>query len=196
MDTAQKETLDMLIASLPITYSASFVAQSRSRNAGEKNLSLNWEVTIARKDYPASKITTDYMQGMGHAPDYNACGSETRKVYADKHFRAMAENGKYNTVKRKLSNGNSDWYATFESSFAIMKAIPAPALKDILYSLIMDSDVLNYTGFEDWADNTGYEVDSRKAEKIYQDCLDIALKLKAILGNETIGALQVAFQDY
>ena len=136
------------------------------------------------------------MKNFTHAPDYSACGSETRKVYADEYFHAMAENGKYATVKRKLSNGNVDWYTTFKSSFPTMKAIPAPALKDVLYSLIMDSDVLNYTGFEDWASNFGYDTDSRKGEKLYQDCLAIALKLKAILGNETIEALQLAFQDY
>lgn len=189
MDTAQKETLDTLIASLPITYSAVFIPQSQSRNAGEKQPSLNWKITIASKGiglFDTKGLTTDYMQGIGHLPKDSFYANNPHlqnKLITEEEIKNIRETGKYSVGGKNVS-------------YCLQKALPAPALKDVLYSLIMDSDVLNYTGFEDWAGNFGYDTDSRKGEKLYQDCLAIALKLKALLGNETIEALQAAFQDY
>lgn len=60
----------------------------------------------------------------------------------------------------------------------------------------MDSDVLESSGFEEWASNFGYETDSRKADSIYRACLEIALKLKAVIGNDGLEQLRLAFQDY
>lgn len=59
-------------------------------------------------------------------------------------------------------------------------------------------------GFENWASEYGYDTDSRKAESIYQACLDIALKLRGDIALKLRGAigdsgmveLQTAFQDY
>lgn len=73
------------------------------------------------------------------------------------------------------------------------KAKP-PALVDVLYSLIMDVSVLNYTSFEDWAGDFGYDPDSRKAEQTYKACIDGALKLLQFIPN--LDEATEAFQDY
>lgn len=52
-----------------------------------------------------------------------------------------------------------------------------------------DGDALEMT-FEDWANEFGYDTDSRKAEKTYRACQDNALKLKKILSAEQIQALK------
>jgi len=177
----QPETAITFINTLNLEYSAVFVPQSQSRNASPygiyngENLSLNWRVTISNG---RASITTDYMQGIGHLPDYKQGKKLVIEAKAEEY---AAENGRFNY--RQYVEGNR----------GIPKKLTPPTLTDVLYSLVSDSDVLNYSSFEDWAENFGYDTDSRKAEDIYKACLDIALKLRAIID---IDAAQTAFQDY
>lgn len=179
----EKTEIQALIDSLGITYKVVFVPFSKSRNAKEKNVSLNWLVTIEKG---RQSLTTDYMQGIGHFPNY--ANSLSRNAAYDRYIKECIECGKY----AKNVTGK-----TFHSVNQVpMQAIPAPDLIDVLYSLAVDSEVIDYSGFEDWAENFGYDVDSRKAEKTYRDCLEIALKLRSMLGDDNIAKLREAYQDY
>ncbi len=182
-NTATKHSeLDAFISALPISYSADFIPQSKSRNAGDKNPSINWKVTLTRN--PAATLTTDYMQGIGHIPNYQKIVPfNSRRTVAVASFEKLAS-----------EQGKAGY--SLDGSGMLAKPLPKPELRDVLYSLIMDSDVLNYSSFEDWAQNFGYETDSRKAEKIYNACLAIALQLRGALGQPAIDKLQVLFQDY
>ena len=183
MDTDLAEKRQTLIASLGIEYSAEFVPFSKSRNAKEKHKSLNWIVTLRRG---AQSIATDYMQGIAHAPIYNNPPKHIGRNTAD-HVRLINHEAESGTLAR---------YMTSWDGITKKGPIPAPALEDVLYCLISDSDVLNYSGFEDWAESLGMDSDSRKEEKIYQQCMSIALKLRAMLGDANIEALRESFQDY
>lgn len=123
---------------------------------------------------------------MGHAPSYkNPPRFKDGRV--DEYLRKQAEHleaemGVYPERMGYYYSGN--------------KKLPPPTPDAILYALISDADVLNYSDFEDWAENFGYDSDSIKALKVYQDCLASALKLNACLGAGTIKQLQEYFQDY
>lgn len=67
---------------------------------------------------------------------------------------------------------------------------------DVVYSLTMDSSVLDAGGFEEWAAEFGYDLDSRKAEATYRACLEIALKMRGAIGDSGLALLAEAFQDY
>jgi hypothetical protein len=71
-----------------------------------------------------------------------------------------------------------------------------PDTLDVLYSLHMESDVLNYATFADWAETYGYYSDSRSAESTYRACLEIALAWRAGLGESGMARLSDIFQDY
>jgi len=75
-------------------------------------------------------------------------------------------------------------------------AIPPPELIDVLYCLVLDASVLDFACFEDWADEYGYDTDSRKAERIYKDCLETGLKLRQILGPGGLSELQHEYEGY
>lgn len=66
-------------------------------------------------------------------------------------------------------------------------------IDDVLYSLVIDSDAKDYT-FEDWADNFGYDTDSRKGEQIYHACKKNARKVSTFIDNLEEAA--ELFQDY
>jgi hypothetical protein len=176
--------LDATIAALGLEYRARFVPQSESRNAKEEQPSLNWSVTITRG---RQTLTTDYMQGIAHLPEYNRLAKVQRTKAAHDYLRSCASTGKYSPVPEK---------AAFNSFVMGAKPIPAPLLRDVLYCLVMDAGVLDYSTFEQWAGEYGYDTDSRKAEATYRACLEIALQLRAIVGDDGLRKLQEAFQDY
>ena len=167
--------IDSFLESLNLTYTVRFVPQSLSRNAG-KDYCLNWKISISSKG--SAQINTDYMQGIGHLKGFN---HYDKTIDYARSIKNACETGKW----------SSSAYAHI-----VAKTIPAPLLRDVLYSLIMDSDVLNYSSFEEWANNIGFDADSRSAEKIYKECLSQSLQLRILLGNEVLEKLAKLYQDY
>lgn len=111
-------------------------------------------------------ISTDYMQGCADAPSYRQMDNSVKRAQI---------------VREECEAG---------------VRVKKPALRDVLYSLSMDADAIEYPSFEEWASNFGYETDSRKAENIYRTCLEIALKLRAAIGDDGLAKLREACQDY
>lgn len=169
MDT-NKARIDEVLKKHGLTVESVFVPFSQSRNKDEKNPSLNWKVTLLHKGRKI--VTTDYMAGCGHAPSYSQPGYNT--LDGRKGVNYECEHGK---------------------EFAGSKRLIKPDSRDVIWSLLMDSDVLNYGDFESWAGDFGYDPDSRKAERTYNDCMRIALKVRAI-GESVIEELRDAYQDY
>jgi hypothetical protein len=70
-----------------------------------------------------------------------------------------------------------------------------PSIGDILSSLKEDLSCVYCEGkgfivtFEDFADEFGYNPDSRKAEKIYRECLERSQQLVRMLGTEAANEL-------
>lgn len=72
-------------------------------------------------------------------------------------------------------NGWSDWIVT----------PTPPKIEDVLDSLTTDASCYEEAlNFEDFASNLGYDTDSRKAERIYHLCGDMAKRLRFFLGRE------------
>ncbi len=174
-----KQQIEAWAAQHGVTMAAEFVPFSQSRNKGEKSPSLNWRVTIKRDGRDIR--TTDYSAGCGHCPSSKIVvegGAYHRKNIKERNIAEECETG-----KAGINCPNKG------------KAL-LPDLADVLYSLSMDSSVLDAGGFESWASDYEYDTDSRKAEDIYRACLDIALKLRSGLGETALQELCEACQDY
>ena len=159
---------------LGLTMDAKFVPWSQSRNKGEEQPSLNWSVTIRRNGRDV--LTIDYSAGIAHCSAYSAPGLGLPNSI-----------NRYNAIKFECEHGRGHVNGT--------KPL-MPKLEDVFYSLVLDSSVLDESSFESWAASFGYDSDSRKAEKIYRDCLEIALKLRNALGDTGLALLKEACQDY
>lgn len=178
-----------LIKANGIKLTTVFIPFSKSRNANEKHKSLNWKVTLWRND--TAIITTDYSAGCGHCPAYKKpprFGNGNPDKWAQEQLIAFeCEKGiagfsvspNFGSVMPRSGNKKIE-----------------PDLESVLYSLIMDGDALDYRGFEDWAENFGYDPDSREAEKTYKACMDIALQMRNGLGEKLLSELKEAFTDY
>lgn len=65
-----------------------------------------------------------------------------------------------------------------------------PNVRDVLECLLSDAGTVdNARGFEDWADDLGYDPDSRKAERIYRECVRQTKRLARLLGDDYDDAL-------
>lgn len=137
---------------------------------------VKWKVKISNQ---GREIETDYSTGIGHL-------EKTRNGYLKENCIANVE-----ALEKALRSGDSGYSNT------IRYKIKKPPLDDVVYCLVSDSDALMYDTFEEWADSTGYDADSRSAEKIYNACRKIGSDLKKVFGgSEGLQKLQEAFQDY
>ena len=146
------------LSAMGLSLDATFIPWSQSRNREEKQKSLNWMITLKREGRRC--ITTDYMQGIGHIPGFPVQAKMT--VFLDELLTHTCETGRVYD------------YKTGDAASPIK--LPPPNIANVLHCLFLDSDVLNYATFEEWAPDLGYDPDSREAEKIYQACLKIALQ--------------------
>jgi hypothetical protein len=75
-------------------------------------------------------------------------------------------------------------------------SIKEPTAADVLHCLISDAQSVGFSnGFEDWATSLGYDPDSRKAEKIYNDCVASSTKVRKLLGKD-FDAFAKACEDF
>ncbi len=181
-----KTRIEDAAVELGLTMTAVFVPFSKSRNAGEKHPSLNWLVTFHRNGREV--ITMDYVAGSGHCPAYRATVREMgnqNSLLRQEVIRWECEHGTPGRHNGGLSGVGKSGQPPILPEFA-----------DVLGCLVHDADAIDSGSFEDWADDRGYDPDSRKAEATYRACLEIALKLQAALGEEGLEKLREAAQDY
>lgn len=73
---------------------------------------------------------------------------------------------------RNMGHGNVKPGRAFSLEFSQGSAhTKSPTAADIIECLALDFSGLDWCdGFEDWAENYGYDTDSREAERIYTEC--------------------------
>lgn len=183
--------IDQALTAAGLTMKAVFVPQSKSRHAitaradnvpgkggycGNGEPCINWKCTISVNG--REMWTGDYSQGSGHLPDF---------------IRHKGSRANYNAELFACESGKAVRFgaAIFEKG----QPLKPPSMRDVLYSLLMDSEAYSQ-GFEEWADSFGYDRDSRKAEATYNECAAIGRALAARLSPAEIDRLREVFQDY
>ncbi|MFZ2992438.1 MAG: hypothetical protein WA061_01870 [Microgenomates group bacterium] len=176
----EKDEIRNVLDEMGLSMTTKFVPWSLSRNAGEKYPSLNYKVTllIRGKEF----LTTDYGMGSGHCPSY-------KRAFKQSYDERQA-------VLQECESGFES-KGTFSSGYFLpnKKKPILPDIVDVMYSLTLDSDAVE-CDFEDWCGNYGYEEDSRKAEKIFNECREIGLKLLRVVGSGGLEKLRDLYQDY
>jgi len=178
-----KERIEAAIKDLGLTLEYQFVPFSQSRSKNQKHKNLNWIVTLRRGN---GSLSTEYSAGCGYCPAYlrkqKGLSSYETTLVAEKELETGFE------CTYLPSTGNV-WFRTPRRPI-----LPSDA--DVISSLVLDASVLDWSSFEGWAGDFGYETDSRSAEATYKACLEIALKLRAMVGDTGLRVLQEACQDY
>lgn len=186
-DTTPQENIEAAVKELGLTFEYKFVPFSQSRNKAEEHPSLNWLVTLKRGN---GSMSFDYSAGCGHCPSYKQLWNATpyEKRQQRELLAAECETGKQHNW--------AGWMSIPKP--VVMKLVKpiTPKHANIIHSLAIDASVLDSGSFEEWASEFGYEADSRAAEAIYNACLQQALQLRRLVGDEGLRLLQTASQDY
>ena len=156
-----KEQFIALLGGLGIEVKTAFVPWSQSRNKHEKHPSLNWRYSLIRKG--KEFLSGDYFAGHGHCPSYS---------------QVLSVDGA-EAVQQECETGRTCFPGTLRKGQPIRLDTV-----DLFESLLLDAGAIDYATFEDWAADYGYDVDSRKAEAIYKECLRIGLALRVGFGND------------
>lgn len=147
-----------------------FIPLSQSRCSNEVHPNVNYRLSLTKG---GRTLEIDWSEGIGH---YNLKTNSRGNYYA-----VDVENlVEYGTTKTTL-NARPNLHPAF-------KVKPKSPLEEILCCLQFDWEVINYS-FEEWADNFGYDSDSRSAEKIYNQCLQSAQNAIQSWGLDTVQAI-------
>lgn len=123
----------------------------------------------------------------------------------------IAQHGITMTVERVDSNPNMDqddwtkdsshWRCVLHMNVGTMPAaleIPfsqgsalttPPTAEDVLDCLVSDASSVDNTAFDDWAEEMGYDTDSRKAERTYNAIVEQTVSLRNMLGEDAFNEL-------
>jgi hypothetical protein len=94
----------------------------------------------------------------------------------------------HNAYKLRLSYDGRTMTVPWKAGFGITGP---PTADDVMESLALDAAGFDNTrSFEDWADDYGYDTDSRKAERIYKAVQTQSDKLARFLGDDYSRALE------
>lgn len=176
-----RDKIAAVMADLGLEVVAEFVPLSRSRNRGDKYPSLNWRVTVTKDGRDVA--TTDYSAGMAHCPGY--VQTWVRDVVSEK------------VCAWECEHGHPGRWTDLWGVVPIPGGEPiTPDPVNVLWSLTQDLDALDCPTYEDWADMYGYDPDSRTGEAVYRQCLELALKLHAAVGDAGLARLREAGESY
>lgn len=126
----------------------------------------SWAVTVSRPTKKA--FTSDYHTGTGHRVLIKPMPQEVVRYPRTLHAEQWMR----------------DW----------VRPHP-PEVAAVLNSFVMDGDACNQS-FEDWADDFGYDKDSRRAEKTYEACKEIGFKMRQIFTRAEIEEIRTMLEDY
>lgn len=152
-----------------ITIDTEFIPWSQSLSAKPtpkmSDRSLNWRVIL--KHNGRDVYVTYYTAGIGHCPSYSQNMKPT--LYNAERIARETETGRSATIAQKPIK---------------------PSIPEVFASLLNDGEAVEYSRFEDWAAEWGYEMDSRKAEATYRECLACGLALRAAFGDALLNQLR------
>lgn len=133
---------------------------------------MNTETTmITLKEFVANHKITMTSRSIARNPNTN--NAEWKNAH---HYEITLKINKLNAFVTYFSMGSAH--------------TKAPTAQDVLNCLSSDSSSIdNSVNFEDWANELGYDPDSRKAEKTFNICVEQARELKQWLGVDTYNEL-------
>lgn len=176
MQTETKSKIDELITRLGVAIESSkpTLASEESKTDGRVT---HWHyiaftVTIRRGEKAVWE--GPYRMGLGNFPEFRDLIGRNLTVHGEKEILASVEKRNPRRILRTR-----------------------PSLPDVLYSLLSEgSAFFDAASFEEWAEDYGFDTDSRKAERMFRECQETGRKLSRAINAAEITELRDAFADY
>ena len=187
--TDNKQALREYIESLGLTYQATFIPVRQDADK-VKHPKLHWSITLTSVSAFAQ---FPYSEGCGHVKGYEKMPIKTPY---DRRIKEQATRHTCETGRIERTVGHHGLVKPGKQ--------PAPDVLAVLYRLVLDASVRHASTYEEWADEYGYDADSRKGEEIYQACQKQTTDFLRLLGQGQVGRaamdrlekLEELFRDY
>jgi hypothetical protein len=175
-----------VIEKLGLSIQSEFIPFSRSKFALNNpdvkepwKRSLNWRVTLMLKDSPI--LVTEYSAGIAYCPSYKPFKRWTMDYYDAIVFET--EVGR----RAVLWPGGRSGVNPYARTEPIR-----PNPESVIACIALESGAIEYSTYEEWAADFGYDPDSRKGEAVYRECLQTGLMLRSRLGDDNLRQLREA----
>ena len=144
--------------------------------------------TVALKYKGKKFIETAFHLGVGHV-DPSKVGDPLLKRWEmnlSEPQASMLMSWKHN---RFIQFVNKEMFVDLAAKLAKYQKV-VPELDMVCASLLLDGSAhFNHQSFEEWAQDYGYDIDSRKAEWTYKECLATGIKLAGVIPQDTLTGL-------
>ena len=128
---------------------------------------LNWLIIISGEEF-------SYSEGIG----YLKLRGETK---GEKTFPVDLPKAERDRIVSKFFRNSVPAHRRELTKFVAI----IPKIEDVLHCLFLDASARDMS-FIDWADNYGYDTDSIRANKIYDACVENAVKLRTALSKDYV----------
>lgn len=186
------DNLKQLIATLGIK--VGIVSAPFNPNMENSEEMFHWACTLSSDANPSAVLNLIYSTGGGHLrartkplnyrfdgasfKEFSEIKNNPRNYYYDFKVKAY----------RPFYGRSTVWMSNLIDS--ILEPAP-PTVEQILDTLLMEAEALNYDSFEDWANDMGYDTDSRKALAIFEVCRKQGRQLQVLLGEHFRTAMEM-----
>jgi hypothetical protein len=178
-------TVDALLASYGVTYSAVYVGVEANALGGSSEMD-HWKVNFTKNAYQGlhkqAHQEFDFYTGLGNRAPSDAVA----KQQATWGYQGLTAND-----KKGLTSYGRRYLADVEK---LRKPI-TPTAASVLHCLVLDAQAANST-FRNWCDDFGYDDDSISARNTYDACQKTADQLRRVFSHAQIAELEEALQDY
>jgi hypothetical protein len=178
-----KQELSAFVADHQLSFQGMFIPQKFSNNAKEDRLTLNWRGVISSKH---GNMDTDYSKGIGHLnfERLNVAWHTPEKTRGNRRYEHAIQ-----VEQKTAANGGKPCHVFVKKDGEVVRSeahpvsIPHPTLEEVLENYAMTSDTLDFTSFESWAREMGYDEDSRAAEKVYIESKKASEEFVKVVGG-------------
>ena len=157
---------------------------------GADSDAITWSVIVYRKGKQV--LTCMYTMGSGHftKPEHI---EKYRNMYKRLHDMIPGTDRFLQVLETKRPS--TPWIDPDTARNHLRKMAQTigvePKTDEVLASLISEgSAYFDAMRFEDWASDIGYDTDSRKAERMFNECRETGAKLSAVLNREELDSLR------
>lgn len=185
----QNEKIETHLAALGLSADLAFIP---SKVSGRKE-QIAWGGRIVRAGSSAVLDVPCYSQGIAHHPDWGQgwyYAKQTPEIRARK--AACMKSCDTGMRHKVIGSYRADRWYTEEKG----PRLDPPPLRDILYSILSDTDGILDRTFTSWCGDFGMDEDSIKALTVFNACQREAADLAWMFTPNELNALRELFQDY
>ena len=171
-----------------ITMTATSIPNRTDGIKAFSNSAMHWQICFERNGY---KMAFQYSMGGAHRMWSKSAPSKWHRLGKNPHIPNKPKTGEQLSYSQTMPGLPILFHDFVKNNSEPMP----PKVTDVLHSLCMDMDCLDYP-FEEWAENMGMDSDSISDKNTWENSVNQSIEARSFFGPVLINELRDAVQDY